>query len=254
VPLWFVHLYLRLFLSNYDALVCPSEKARDYFQSFLPGIEAVVIGNGVSRTSFQAVPLRGEEIRTREALGLRPADRIVLYAGRIAREKRVIELLEALVPLLRTEPHVKALFVGSGPGDRELAMAVEQSAVGRQVVLAGRIPWHQMHHLYSLADLFVTVSLSEMHPMTLIEASLCGLPVVARRDPAYAGLVRDGYNGFQVGSDRDIAARASYLLRDEGKRQRFAENSLALSEEFNAESHAGQIEALYRRAREGERS
>jgi 1,2-diacylglycerol 3-alpha-glucosyltransferase len=247
VPIWLVRHYLRLFLSNCDALVCPSEKARDHFRTFLPSLKAVVIGNGLSRNHFQPLPLSQEqELATRQALGLGHTDRVILYAGRIAREKRVVELLDALAPLLQTQPQVKVLFVGSGPAGRDLAAAVERNLVGPQVVLAGQVEWRQMQRLYSLADLFVTASLSEMQPMTLIEASLCGLPIVARRDPAYAGLVRDEYNGYQVTSDRAIAARAWVLLHDEGKRQRFSENARALSEDFSAERHVVRLEALYR--------
>jgi 1,2-diacylglycerol 3-alpha-glucosyltransferase len=247
VPTWLVQHYLRLFLSDCDALVCPSQKARDYFRTFLPDLNAVVIGNGVSRARFQPRPLTPEqEAKLRRALGLGPKDRLILYAGRIAREKRVVELLDALTPLLQIRPKAKALFVGSGPAVQDLAAAAERNGVGPQVVLAGRVEWQQMHRYYALAHLLVTASLSEMHPMTLIEASLCGLPVVVRHDPAYAGLVRDGYNGYLVPSDRGIAAKALELLDDEGQRQVFSANARTVSEEFSAEKHVRQIEALYR--------
>jgi 1,2-diacylglycerol 3-alpha-glucosyltransferase len=255
VPTWLVRHYLRLFLSNCDMLVCPSGKARDHFRTFLPVLNAVVIGNGVSRTHFQPQPLSQEQVAaTRQALGLRPTDQVILYAGRIAREKRVVELLDALAPLLQAQPQVKMLFAGNGPADGDLAAAAERHLVGSQVVLAGKVEWQQMHRLYSLADLFVTASLSEMQPMTLIEAALCGLPIVARRDTAYAGLVRDEYNGYQVASDRAIAARAWDLMQDEGKRQRFSENARALSEDFSAERHVSRLEALYRQVAEGKPS
>jgi 1,2-diacylglycerol 3-alpha-glucosyltransferase len=251
VPTRLVQYYLQLYLSNCDVLVCPSEKARDYFQTFLPDLNAVVIGNGVSRAHFRSQPLTKEQkALVGHALGLRSTDQVILYAGRIAREKRVVELLNALTPLLQARPQVKLLFVGSGPADRDLAAAVVRNGVSRQVILAGRVEWQQMHRFYSLADLFVTASLSEMHPMTLIEASLCGLPIVAHHDPAYAGLVRDGYNGYLASSDRAISARALDLLHDEGKRQKFSKNAYALSAEFSAENHVRQLETLYRQMAE----
>ena len=64
-----------------------------------------------------------------------------------------------------------------------------------------------MVELYAIAHAFATASLSEIHPMTLIEAAMCGLPIVARRDVSFVGLVRDGYNGFLVDSDRAIAGK-----------------------------------------------
>lgn len=251
VPERLVQQYLRHFLSDCDTLVCPSEKARDYFQTFLPGLETVVIGNGVSRTHFQPQPhTKEQETLIRRSLGIRPTDQVILYAGRIAREKRVVELLEALAPLLQAQPQIKGLFVGSGPADRDLATAVERHRVRRQVILVGKVNWPEMYRFYSLAHLFVTASLSEMHPITLIEASLCGLPVVARRDPAYTGLVHDGYNGYLVASDQAIATRALDLLHDEGKRQNLSDNARALSKEFSAESHVRRLEGLYRQVAE----
>jgi 1,2-diacylglycerol 3-alpha-glucosyltransferase len=241
-----VQRYLRLFLSGCDALVCPSQKARQAFQDFLPGLNAVVIGNGISRAIFQPEPLtRRQQAHIRRELGLGPGDQIVLYAGRIAREKRVVELLDALAPLLRAQRQAKALFVGSGPAERELAAAVERNGVASQVILSGTVEWQQMHRFYSVAHLFVTASLSEMHPMTLIEAALCGLPIVTRHDAAYEGLVREGYNGYLAASDRAIPVRILELLRDEAKRQSFSENARALSEQFTAGNHVRQIEALY---------
>jgi len=128
--------------------------------------------------------------------------------------------------------------------------ATAEKGVCQQAILTGSVRWEQIHRLYSIADVFVTASLSEVQPMTLIEASMCGLPIVARHDPAYTGLVLDDYNGYLVASDRAIAARALDLLHDEGKRQRFSENARSLSEEFSAENHVRQLEALYRQVRE----
>lgn len=247
VPVRFVQNYLRLFLSNCDALVCPSEKARDYFHSFLPDLYAVVIGNGVSRSDFRPHPLSAEQKdRTRRTLGIHPHDQVLLYAGRIAPEKRVVELLDALASLLRARPQVKLLFVGSGPANRDLAAAVERNGLGSQVILAGRVAWSKMHHFYALAHLFVTASLSEMQPMTLIEAALCGLPIVARRDPAYAGLVRDEYNGYQADSDSELVKRADELLTNKTKLHQFSHNALSLSQGFAAATHVDKLESLYR--------
>ncbi|MGC9333850.1 MAG: glycosyltransferase [Anaerolineae bacterium] len=246
VPARLVQSYLRLFLSGCDALVCPSEKAHNYFKAFVPGVKAVVIGNGVDPTDFRPqCRSQEQEALTRRALGLSPTDQVILYAGRIAPEKRVVELLEALSLLLQAHPRARLLFVGSGPADQDLAVAVERHGLSRQVILVGKVHWPQMHWFYSLAHVFVTASLSEMQPMTLIEATLCGLPIVARRDPAYTGLVRDDENGYLVASDRELAATAMDLLQDESRRQRLSENARLLSETFSAKRYAGQLERLY---------
>jgi 1,2-diacylglycerol 3-alpha-glucosyltransferase len=241
-----IHTYLRLFVSGYDALVCPSSKAQGYFRSFAPHARTVPIGNGIDRARFRPGLLTEEgRAQARQALGLQPADRVILYAGRLAKEKRVVELLSTLIPLLREHPHTKVLLVGAGPAHRRLRQAAEKGRVRDQVVLAGYVGWEQISRLYSLADLFVTASLSEMHPLTLIEAAMCGLPIVARRDDAYTDLVRDGDNGYLVDSDRQIADRAAKLLDDETELHRLGRNGLALSDRLSAQSHVDKVEALY---------
>jgi 1,2-diacylglycerol 3-alpha-glucosyltransferase len=102
-----------------------------------------------------------------------------------------------------------------------------------------------MYRLYSVADVFATASLSEIHPMTLIEASMCGLPIVARRDDSYVDLVEDDYNGYLVDTDGEIAERLLEILSDATKLARLSDNSLTSSNKFNAETHVENLEALY---------
>jgi 1,2-diacylglycerol 3-alpha-glucosyltransferase len=246
LPARVIQGWVRLFLRGYDALICPSAKAQRYYRSFLPHIGTVVIGNGVCRDRFQPDPLTGEEKRqTREILGIQPADKVIIYVGRMAKEKRAWELLGALIPLLQQHPQYKVLFVGRGPSYKQMIAAVKENAVSEQTIFTGYVDWQHMHKLYSVADVFVTASLSETHPMTLIEAAMCGLPIVARRDDAYADLVEDGYNGYLVDSDRQIAERVSQILDDESRRLELSQHGPIVAGRFSAEAHVAKIESLY---------
>jgi 1,2-diacylglycerol 3-alpha-glucosyltransferase len=253
LPASAVRRYLQLFLSGYKILVCPSIKAQTYFKNVAPRIRNVVIGNGVCRTRFQPRSATGEErAQLRSRLGLRSSDKVVLYAGRLAREKRVLELLDVLIPLLRKHPDYKALFVGSGADCGPMIHVVKANRIQEQVKLVGYVDWERMHQLYSVADLFTTASLSEVHPMTLIEASMCGLGIVARRDDSLVDLVKDGYNGYLVDSDPQIAERVSEILGDESKLLWFSKNGLELSYRFDAEAHVDKFESLYEEMMETE--
>ena len=246
LPASAVRKYLRLFLSGYDTLVCPSAKAQNYFKVVAPHTRTVVIANGVCRTRFQPSPVtREERERIRSRLGLQPSDKVVIYVGRMAKEKRALELLGILIPLLQKQPDYKALFVGCGPACEPMISVAKKNHVQKQVNLVGYVEWERIHQLYSIADLFVTASLSEVHPLTLIEASMCGLPIVARRDDSFADLVIDGYNGYLVDSDQQIADRLSEVLGEKSKLLWFSKNGLALADRFDAEGHVDKFESLY---------
>jgi 1,2-diacylglycerol 3-alpha-glucosyltransferase len=239
---------LRHFLSGYDTVICPSAKIEAYLPDSVPGLRTVVIANGMDPTRFRVDCFTPEQKdRSREVLGIRPSDKVMLFVGRMGKEKRVLELLGVLAPLLRGCPHHVALFVGSGPLDIEMIRSAEREGIDQQVIFTGEVRWEQMPSLYAVADVFVTASLSEVHPMTLIEASMCGLPLVARQDDSFAGLIQDGYNGYLAVSDRDMARCLAELLRQTDRLQDFARNSLILSRRFNADNHVDRVEAVYQR-------
>jgi len=234
-------------LAGYDAVVCPSEKGRAYVASCVPAMRTTVIANGVSQERFNPERVtQADRDRARAALGIEPEDRIILYVGRLAQEKRVLALLAALQPLLAADARSRVVFVGAGPARDGLAAVARAAGHDRQVLLTGPVPWERMVELYAIAHAIATASLSEIHPMTLIEASMCGLPIVARRDVSFVGLVRDGYNGFLVDSDCAIAGKLAEILQDETKQRSFAHNALTLSGQFTIEAHVDKLEALYR--------
>jgi 1,2-diacylglycerol 3-alpha-glucosyltransferase len=238
---------LNWFLCNYDVVVCPSKKMQRYFTSFLPAIKTVVIGNGVSQKRFQPWRLtQKEKSHIRNTFGMNSSDQIMVYVGRIAQEKRIVELLNALTPFLQKNPQYKAVFTGNGPAYTKMLHTAEKHNVRQQVIFTGYVDWEHIHTIYSIADIFVTASLSENHPMTLIEASMCGLPIVARRDESYNGLIEDGYNGYLTDSDQELAVRASHILKSPKQWQTFSQSALRISEKFTTEIHVEKIEALYR--------
>jgi 1,2-diacylglycerol 3-alpha-glucosyltransferase len=247
LPARAINRLLARILADCDAVICPSEKGRAYVASCIPASRTVVIGNGVSQERFNPEQAtQADRDRARAALGIEPEDRVILYVGRLAQEKRVLALLAALRPLLAADAGCRVVFVGTGPARDELAAAMRAAGLDRQALLTGPVPWERMVELYAIAHVFATASLSEVHPMTLIEATMCGLPIVARRDVSFVGLVRDGYNGFLVDSDRAIAGKLAEILQDETKQRSFAHNALTLSGQFTIEAHVDKLEALYR--------
>lgn len=245
IPKSAVQCWLAFFLRG-TTTVCPSAKMQAYLRDFLPRLQTVVIPNGVSTTRFDLRTLTDADIAaTRAALGLAPTDTVGLYVGRLSEEKRVLALLTALTPLLQQQPQLKALFVGRGPAYAALEQQAAQARLSAQVLLPGYMPWEQMRALYAVGSVFVTASLSEVHPMTVIEAAMCGLPIIARRDLAYADLVQDGYNGYQVDTDDQLAARLAGLLADDARRAAFAHHSRTLATQFSSAAHVERLEHLY---------
>jgi len=245
-PIW--RTYFRYYMKGTHVIVAPSIKAKKYDNLVVPEIPVQIIPNGIDMTKFKQKPMTKEELHDlRARYHLSPEDKLLIFVGRIGPEKRVAELYQAMVPIMKKHPHVKMIFVGDGPAHAELQQKASELGLSDQTVFTGFVDWKEVYRLYSIANLFVTASLSEVHPMTLIEAAICGVPSVARRDDSYLDLIEEGKNGYMADTDEEMTTLVENLLLDDKKLKLFSEEALRISEKFSAENHVNRMEKLYQK-------
>jgi glycosyltransferase involved in cell wall biosynthesis len=115
--------------------------------------------------------------------------RILLFVGRLAPNKRVTLLVEALARLQTPEPPIHAVIVGAtcdvyaSEAERCRQLARELDVEDR-LHLLGHISEDRLADAYRSADVFVMPSRHEGFCIPLIEAMACGVPVVAARAAA----------------------------------------------------------------------
>ncbi len=255
IPRRFIRWLLRIYFAGCRAIVSPSKKSQNYIRSFVQNDPTMLIGNGVSAELFKPGLLNSRERDAlRRRLGINVSDKVILFVGRIAEEKRIDELFESLLPLLEQDQGVTALFVGGGPNLKRMQERAGAGKLERKAIFPGYVEWERMPPIYGIADLFVTASLSEIHPMTVLEAIMCGLPVVARRDDSLSGVVESGVNGYLVDSDDEIRDKAMQIMSDAQLGLEFSANSLQIARRYTEDIHVNKCEALYKEVlnREGD--
>jgi glycosyltransferase involved in cell wall biosynthesis len=185
-------------------------------QSILaPGIkEARIIPNGIDLRVFQPRPQRG----AREELGLPLDARIILFvAHKIRRNpfKDFSTLVTALAKVGHACPANKVCLLAVG----EAGEAEEIPGADFRFVPFQSDEW-RMAKYYHAADLYVHAARADTFPNTVLEASACGLPIVASRVGGIVEQVEDGQTGFLVpGGDAGVMAdRIVQLLRDDSLR------------------------------------
>lgn len=242
-----VRFLVHLLFGGCRGLVAPSVKAANYYGKLLPRIPLRVIANGLDPDRFKRRDYsEPERLELRLSLGIDPADKVILFVGRIGREKRVLELFQALFPVLRSQPENRLIFVGDGPELHELRTRCKNLGLKKQVICTGYVEWTSICGIYSIADLFVTASLSEVHPMTLLEAMLCSLPIIARKDESVLDSVQPGINGYLLDSDPELGEKVAELLGDEPKLKSFGQASRLIADHFTGQRHARCMEEFYR--------
>ena len=180
-----------------DRVFAPSQSvARLLWQR---GVEApiTVVPTGVDIPRFS----RGDRLRGRRALGL-PNDALVIgHVGRLAPEKNLGFLADAVAQFLRRAPNARFLVVGSGPSEQDIRHACKQERVEPQLKMAGVLKGQALIDAYHAMDVFVFASKSETQGLVVAEAMAARVPVIAIDAPGVREVVEDGRNGRLLPSE-----------------------------------------------------
>lgn len=232
----------RDFCNRCDAVIAPSTKIREALREW--GYEGLlkVIPTGVDMGEFAPAP--PEEIAAfRASLGVAPDERMLLFMGRVGKEKS-IDLLVKAMPHLRT--NARLVIAGNGPYRPELEALIAQLRVGDRVSFAGYLDRRHVSLAYQAADVFTFASTSETQGLVIAEAMAAGLPVVAVDDSAIADAVQNGVNGLLVRPDETwIASGIDDILGDDALRRRMSAQSACLAEELSIPHQTERLVSLY---------
>jgi 1,2-diacylglycerol 3-alpha-glucosyltransferase len=239
----------RLVCNQADAIVAPSHKAERYLAQIGVKPPVTVVPNGVDLGAFQPGP--GGYLQERLRIGAER--RILLFVGRLNQEKRPLLLYDLFRRIHAVEPAAVLVMVGTGALHDELAGRIATDGLQESVRLAGAIPYADMPRAYSSAHLWVSTSVSEVHPMVAIESAACGLPVVAWNDPALENVVLPSKSGLLVESQSAFVGATLALLRNERLRTQMGRAAALHAHAFGVENSAQQMAALYQRVLDGAR-
>lgn len=230
------------FANQADLVIAPSGAIRTLLREHgvTRPIEVVPTGVEVSRY----VP--GDRTAVRRALGLAPAAPLLLYVGRLDREKNVELLLWAFDRLAARGREARLVLVGRGSRQAALLRLARGLASGAAIHFVGPAPPDEVVRYYQAADLFVFASTTETQGLVITEAMAAGLPVVAVRAPGAEELVRDGVTGLLVPEDpAAFALAADTLLADEARRRDFGERARETAKEYAAERTGARLLTLF---------
>lgn len=131
----------------------------------------------------------------------------LIFVGRIAPEKNLSALLEAIQPL-----QMKLVLIGEGKIRPELQRRFP--SLNGRISWEGNVPNSELPEYLNRAGLFILPSLYEGHPKALIEAMACGLPVIGADSPGIRELIRHGETGYICGTDTESIRKAIQDLLD----------------------------------------
>jgi len=198
--------YMPSFCEAVNLVISPSPGMERILRELEVESPIEIVPNGVEMTRFlQAEPL------PRAEYGFREDDILLIYTGRLGPEKNLEFLLLAFAGVVQAVENVKLLLVGDGPMKEELSQLVKDLQIGPSIKFTGLIPYEKMPGYLAMCDAFVTASVTEVHPLSVIEAMGTGLPVMGIYSPGVGDTVEDDVTGFL--STENLPAFTAKLTR-----------------------------------------
>jgi D-inositol-3-phosphate glycosyltransferase len=217
----------------------------------LPQERVDVVPNGVNLDQFSP----RHEAGARERDGIEGP--VVLYLGRICRQKGSDTLLTAAERLREQGVSVSVLLAGPIGGFDSAARAEETAEWERRIAAAGahwlgRVSDSRLAGLLTMADVFVMPTRElEMQGMAALEAQACGTPVVASDHGGLPETVPDGCGvRFPSGDASALADALASLLADESARSAYSAVGLEHARSLSWERIVDRLMPLYERARD----
>lgn len=201
---------------TYDAqhvIVCSTAMKQELIDIFsLPKDKQAVIANGVDKTALQtSSSVRSKHINDTGT----QYEQILVFVGRLVREKGVHILLEAMPQVLQESPHTKLVIMGKGPMLEEWKNLSVSLGISDRVVFTGFISDEERNDWLFRASAAVFPSLYEPFGIVALEAMAMHLPVVVSDIGGLADVVRHQENGLKAiaGNPSSLAQQITYLLQ-----------------------------------------
>ena len=174
-----------------------------------------------------------------------PEDKhIVLFLGRIGKEKNITEILQYLENIDRDD--VVFIIAGAGPFLSELKEICLNSKIRDRLIFTGMIDSSKVGNFYSKADVFVSASTSETQGLTFIESMACSTPIICRHDDCLDGVLIEGKTGFGYDTEEEFIYYLNQILDNKKLRDKMGKNCKQLVDEnYTEDSFANKIEQIY---------
>jgi len=230
------------FCNRCDHIISPSTDVKTQLLRYGVKKPITVVPSGISFDETNKCYDR----TLRESLGIKTEEKVLLFVGRLGKEKNIEFLIESFSKLKKVNHTLKLLLVGDGPYKGVLEAQIKRLGLEKEVIFAGYIPREEVYRYYATADMFVFASVTETQGLVILEAMFCGLPVVAVKASGVEDMVEDSVSGFLT--PLDINAFNEKVLEVIGNpelQKKFIENGEKRAQDFSPENTFRKIFDIY---------
>lgn len=218
-----------------DVVISVSEENTNYYKKIYENDKEVTkkfitIPIGIDLNKFQNI----DKNKSRKQYGFKKSDKVVVYVGRLEKEKNLQILIRAC-----HEAGVKLFIVGEGREEEYLKKFA--SSLNSQTIFHKSVNNEKIPNVLACGDIFALTSLHEGMPTVVIEALAAGLPVISTNVGDVHKIVINGKTGFIV-NEQNITGKLKNLIK---KCSGYRNNCIKISKTFSWDLVCDRIQKFY---------
>jgi 1,2-diacylglycerol 3-alpha-glucosyltransferase len=232
----------REFSNRCSEIVAPTAGIAELLRGYGVDRPITAIPTGVDLDAFRGGVPDSDTLRTAAA------GPIVLYAGRLGKEKNLDLLIDAFAHVAERIANVRLYIAGCGPHERRLRERAWATACKDRIEFTGALEKPELGSYYRAADVFAFASTTETQGLVLVEAMAHGVPVAAIDCPVSREVVSGDAGLLAAENPAAFAdAIATLLRRDDAEDGKRREAALAAAEPYSIEALVNELETVYLR-------
>ena len=235
-----------------DALIVPSQAMRQRLDDYGVATPMHILPTGIPLQQFA----QGDGAAFRAEYGIAPEQPVALFVGRVAHEKNIGFLLEALRTAKADCPDALLLITGNGPAVGELQQQAAQLGLEKQVRFLGYLDRKKaLPDCYAAANLFVFASCTETQGLVLLEAMASGLPVMALAEMGTIDILAPRRGAIVPPNDPTaFGAALSDFFQHRERWPELSRQAVDYAAEWSDSAMAGRLATLYHNLIEARRA
>lgn len=232
--------YLKFFYRRCNTTIAPTPTIERMLNGY--GIRnTTVVSNGIDTRIFNP-KVSGDSVR--HELKIKDSEKMLLYMGRLSREKRIEVMLKAAKLLLEKKEPIRFVIGGTGPAEHYYREMANRMGLGKHVKFLGFVDQERLPKVYAASDALCMPSTFETQGIVCLEAMAMGKPVIGANYMAMKELIRNGKNGekFRPGDYTQCARKIERVLNNT---KYYKSNTIESSKEFSAGKVADKLIEVY---------
>ena len=237
--------YHTIIFNSLKKILTVSDYIKGKASTLFPANKIETIHNGIDLQKFIR---KAEPCINRKQIGFDDNDFVMVYSGRINKEKGVSELIDAML-LLKNIPYIKLMIIGGtffgntgNEDDFVRSLKVKAQPINQHIVFTGFVSYDKIPDFLQIADIAVIPSIwDDPFPTTELEAQAMGLPIITTQRGGIPEEVTED-NAILLDTENNLidnlASAILYLYQHPEKREQMAKASIERSKLFDKEVYA----------------